>query len=318
LSANTQVVLITGASSGLGLVTAHYLAQQGYRVFGTSRHPTQAQADGVTLLPLDVRSAESIQTCLRMIIAQAGRLDVLINNAGFIGPGAASEELSIDQVKALFETNFFGVIQMTNAVLPYFRRQGGGRIINISSAAGQVSGPPFFSMYAASKHALEAYTEGLRYEVRRFNIHVSLIEPGYMKTAINQTIESPARSLEPYAATRQRVAEADRQCVELGRDPILVAERIAHVIHSPAPRLRYSVGLDSWFMIAAKRWLPFALFERGMSWLFLEGTGPVFSGWRRRFLDSQVADATWRRTWLIMGLGALLAIGVGIKGRPRT
>ncbi len=312
----SKVVLITGASSGLGLVTARYLTQQGYQVFGTSRHPAQTQADRFTLLPLDVRSEESIQACLQTIIAQTGRLDVLINNAGFIGPGAASEELSLAEAKALFETNFFGVIQMVNAVLPIMRQQGSGQIINMSSGAGLVSGPPFFSMYAASKHALEGYTEGLRYEVHPFNIHVSLIEPGYFKTNIAQTIEPPARSLEPYAAKRQRVAEADRMCLELGRDPILVAQTIAHVIHSSSPRLRYTVGLDSWVMTTTKRLLPFALFERGMTWLFLEGTGPA-SGLRRLFLDSRVADAAWRQTWFALACGAAAALIFGLWRRQK-
>jgi NAD(P)-dependent dehydrogenase (short-subunit alcohol dehydrogenase family) len=316
LSASTHVVLITGASSGLGFITAQYLAQQGYRVFGTSRHPAQAQADGLTLLPLDVRSQESIQTCLQMIMTQAGHLDVLINNAGFIGPAAASEEVSQEQLKALFETNFFGVVQMTNAVLSLFRRQDSGQIINVSSVAGLLTAPPFFGVYSASKHALEAYTEGLRYEVRPFNIRVSLIEPGYFRTNILQTIATPDRPVAAYAARRQQAATLEHLCVQQGRDPILVAHKIAHLIHNPSPCLRYVVGLDAQVMTTAKRVLPFEFVERYLSWLFLNGAdrqpATTLTGLRSLFLDSRVADAAWRRTWLALALGVVAAMSIGL------
>ncbi len=311
-----KVVLITGASSGIGLVTARHLAQQGYRVFGTSRNPTQAQADGFTLLPLDVRSEESIRACLQAIIAETGRLDVLINNAGFIGPGAASEELGLTQVKALFETNFFGVVRMINAVLPIFRAQGGGQIINLSSAAGLLTTPPFFSSYAASKHALEAYTEGLRYEVRPFDIRVSLVEPGYFKTNIVQTIATPDRTVEAYAARRQQVITLDRLSLQAGRDPILVARTIAGIVRSRSPRLRYVVGLDAQVMTMAKRLLPFAFVERFITWLFLDGAecrpATVLTGLRRLFLDSNTADVAWRQTWLTLAAGVIAAVSLGL------
>jgi NAD(P)-dependent dehydrogenase (short-subunit alcohol dehydrogenase family) len=316
LSPNTQVVLITGASSGLGLVTAQYLAKQGYRVFGTSRNPAQAQADGFMLLTLDVRSAESIQACLNTLIAEVGRLDVLINNAGFMGPAAASEELSLEQLKALFETNFFGVVQMTNAVLPLFRQQGSGQIINVSSAAGLLTTPPFFGAYAASKHALEAYTEGLRYEVRPFNIHVSLIEPGYFKTNLVQTIATPDRPMEAYSARRLQAMTLDRLSLEYARDPILVAQKITYILHSRSPRLRYVVGLDAQVITTAKRVLPFEFVERYITWLFLYGAErqptTTLTGLHSLFLDSQVADAAWRRTWLALGLGAVAALSIGL------
>ncbi len=317
----TQVVLITGASSGLGLVTARYLAQHGYCVYGTSRKPARTQADGFTLLSLDVRSAESVQTCVNTVIAEAGRLDVLINNAGFIGPGAASEELSLDQIHALFETNFFGVIQVTNTVLPIFRAQGGGQIINLSSAAGLLTTPPFFSAYAASKHALEAYTEGLRYEVRPFNIHVSLVEPGYFKTNIAQTIATPDRPVAAYSARRQQATTLDQLGLQSARDPILVARTIAQIIRSRSPRLRYVVGLDAQVMTTAKRLLPFAVVERFISWLFLDGAesrpATALTGLRRLFLDSRVADAAWRQTWWTLGLATVMALGVGLWRKRR-
>jgi NAD(P)-dependent dehydrogenase (short-subunit alcohol dehydrogenase family) len=315
----SKVVLITGASSGIGLITAHHLAQQGYRVFGASRNPTRAQADGLTLLPLDVRSPESIQACLNTLMAEAGRLDVLVNNAGFIGPGAASEELSLAQIRALFETNFFGVVQMTNAVLPVLRQQGSGQIINLSSAAGLLTTPPFFGAYAASKYAVEAYTEGLRYEVQPFNIRVSLVEPGYFLTNIAQTIEAPEQALEVYAARRRQATALDHLGLQAGRDPILVAQTIAQIMRSQTPRLRYAVGLDAQVITTAKRLLPFALMERFVTWLFLDGAelrpATALTGLRRLLLDSRVADAAWRQTRRAVMTGTLAALLIGLNRR---
>jgi NAD(P)-dependent dehydrogenase (short-subunit alcohol dehydrogenase family) len=313
---HAKVILITGASSGIGLVTARYLAQRGQRVYGTSRCPAQAQADGFTLLPLDVRSAESVQACVGTVIAEAGRLDVLVNNAGFIGPGAASEELSLAQIKALFETNFFGVVQMINAVLPLFRQQGSGQIINLSSAAGVLTTPPFFSVYAASKHALKAYTEGLRYEVRPFHIRVSLVEPGYIQTPITQTIETPDRIVAAYAARRQQATTLDRLGIQAGRDPLIVAQTIARIMDCRSPRLRYVVGLDAQVMTTSSRLLPFALVERYIEWLFLHDAkhqpATSLTGLRRLHLDSRVADAAWRQMWLGLAVGVVAALIFGL------
>jgi NAD(P)-dependent dehydrogenase (short-subunit alcohol dehydrogenase family) len=315
IMSNTKVILITGASSGIGLVTARYLVQQGHHVYGTSRQPAQARADGFTLLALDVRSDDSIQNCVNTVIAEAGRLDVLINNAGFIGPGAASEELSLEQIKALFDTNFFGVIQMTNAVLPIMRQQGHGQIINLSSAAGLLT-TPFFSVYAASKHALEGYTEGVRYEVRPFHIRVSLVEPGFLQTPIAQTIESPDRALEVYAARRQQAVALDCLSIQHGRDPIIVAQAIDRIIRSRSPRLRYAIGLDAQVMTTAKRLLPGKMVEHFISWLFLHGTEhqpkTSLTGLRRLFLGSRTADAAWRQTWRALALGAVAALIFGL------
>jgi NAD(P)-dependent dehydrogenase (short-subunit alcohol dehydrogenase family) len=313
---HNKVILITGASSGIGLVAARYLAQQGHRVYGTSRKPVQAQVDGFTLLPLDVRSAESVQTCVNTVLADAGHLDVLINNAGFIGPGAASEEMSLAQIKALFETNFFGVVQIINAVLPLFRQQGSGQIINLSSAAGLLTVPPFFSVYSASKHALEAYTEGLRYEVRPLHIRVSLVEPGYFQTPIAQTIEPPDRAVEIYAARRRQATTLDRLSIQHGRDPIDVARVIDRIIRSRSPRLRYVVGLDAQVMTTAKYLLPFELLERFIAWLFLHDAErrPItaLTGLRRLYLDSRVSDAAWRQTWLALAVGGVTALTFGL------
>lgn len=266
-----RVVLITGASSGIGRATANLLARQGFRVFGTSKPPDETHANGFTMLPLDIRSSESIQTCVQMVMEQAGRLDVLVNNAGCVGPAAASEEVSLAQIRSLFETNFFGGVHMINTVLPIMRYQREGQIINISSLAGLVATPPFYSFYAASKHALEGYTEALRYEVKPFNIRVSLVEPGYFKTNLYQTIQQPDKPLSIYTDLRQRLKEIGRVGIQYGRDPVLVAQAILRIVHSQSPRLRYQVGLDAVTMARAKRFLPYAAVEWMMRWLFLEG-----------------------------------------------
>src|SRR5262245_29150488 len=171
-----NVILITGASSGVGQATALLLAKSGYRVFGTSRTATGSHPE-FEMMPLDVRNDASVKACVDAVLTRAGRLDVLINNAGHEMAGAV-EELSLDESKAEFETNFFGVVRLVKAVLPIMRRQKQGRIINVSSLSGRTS-IPFLGIYSASKFALEGYTEALRHEVKPFNIHVSLAEPSF-------------------------------------------------------------------------------------------------------------------------------------------
>src|SRR5262245_2768766 len=161
-----KVVLITGASSGIGQRIARLLAQKDFTVFGASRNPRAAEpVPAVEVLPLDVRSDDSVKACVDTVLARAGRLDILVNNAGYM-LGGAVEEITIEEAKAQFETNLFGTMRTVKAVLPTMRRQRSGTIINISSLAGLVPGPPFCGMYSASKFALEAYTEHQWCEVR--------------------------------------------------------------------------------------------------------------------------------------------------------
>ncbi|MBN2003573.1 MAG: SDR family NAD(P)-dependent oxidoreductase [Anaerolineae bacterium] len=311
-----KVVLITGASSGFGKVTAELLSKTGYRVFGTSRHPETVQSNGVTMLPLDVRDAKSLQACVQAVMAQAGRLDVLVNNAGYAGPAAASEETDIAQLKAVFETNFFGMVQMTNAVLPIMRKQGGGYILNISSAGGYVA-YPFYSAYMASKHAVEGYTEALYYEVEPFNIHAVLIEPGFFKTNIHHTIQEPDFPLDAYASQREALRHGDHYCIEHGRDPWLVAMTISRILDDPAPDLRHPVGLDAQLMMVLKRCLPFSWFARGTKWLTMNG-GPntdVNRGMRRLIMDSKTADRVF--PFLAIGVIGALLWGLGRLARRR-
>ena len=260
--ADQKVVLITGVSSGIGQATAQLLAQRGFTVFGTSRHPSAAEKIlGVEVLPLDVRVEESVNACVDAVLARAERLDVLVNNAGYV-LRCAVEEAALEEARAQFETNFFGVVRMVKAVLPIMRRQGGGQIINISSLVGLVP-LPFGGFYSASKFALEGYTEALRHEVKPFNIRVSLVEPGFIKTRLAENTRYPAQRIPDYDPWRQRVLEARQQYAEKAREPVLVAECVLSIIESGSPRLRYMVGKEA-RVARLREFLPESLFERGM------------------------------------------------------
>jgi len=254
-----MVVLITGASSGFGQTTAALLADRGYKVFGTSRKPLKG--NGFEMLQLDVNSDESVTLCIQTLRQKTGRIDVLVNNAGYVLHGPV-EGTSIDEAKSEFETNFFGLVRMVKEVLPIMRQQERGQIINVGSIAGLVAGP-FWAFYCASKHAVEGYTESLRYEVKRFNIQVSLVEPGYCKTNIvNTSVESAASGLiqETYQPYLSRSKEKWIQVIQNGDDPKLVAETILHIIQSKSPRIRYLVGKEKWIP-PIKHIIPESIFE---------------------------------------------------------
>src|SRR3989475_10937670 len=193
-----KVALVTGVSSGIGRATATLLSGRGFRVFGTMRKPSEINGplEGVELVRLDVRDEESVRSCLRTVLDQAGRIDALVNNAGYTLIGSL-EETSIEEAKDVFETNFFGVLRMSQALLPIMREQGYGRIANISSVLGFLPAP-YQGIYAASKHALEGYSESLDHEVRQFGIRVSVIEPGFTRTKISQNSQVAGRRPEAY------------------------------------------------------------------------------------------------------------------------
>ena len=170
------VAIVTGASAGIGGATARALQAAGYRVFGTYRKPSGTRAPGIEYLTCDVTSDDSVQAAVGEVLSQAGRIDLLVNNAG-VGLVGGAEESSLEQAKSLFDVNLFGVIRMTKAVLPAMRKQGAGRIVNISSVMGLIPAP-FMALYAASKHALEGYSESLDHEIRGSGVRVVLVEPG--------------------------------------------------------------------------------------------------------------------------------------------
>ena len=238
-----QVVLISGASSGIGQVTAKLLSERGFKVFGTSRKPSGFEKiPGVEVLSLDVCSDESVSDCVGAVLKNAGRLDILVNNAGYF-LNCAIEEATMEEVKAQFETNLFGAVRLIKAVMPIMREQGSGQIINISSGLGLFP-LPFTGFYAASKFALEAYTETLRHEVKPFNIQVSLVEPAFIKTNFMQNTKMAANQIIDYDPWRQRVEEVQLKYVEKAIDPTLVAKRILGIIDNKSPRLRNIVGMD--------------------------------------------------------------------------
>src|SRR5262245_34089783 len=216
-----RVVLITGASSGVGQSTARLLSQRGYRVFGTSRDPARAEPiSGVELLSLDVRSDDSVQACVEAVFRRGGHLGVLSNNAGHELAGAL-EELSPDEARGQFETNFFGVVRMINAVLPFMRQRKAGQIVNVGSLSG-LSPIPFLGMYSASKFALEGYTETLRQEVKPFGIRVSLTEAGFLRTPMMDHRQVGARRIVEYDPWQQRALGSIRASEKKGPDAEVV------------------------------------------------------------------------------------------------
>jgi len=278
-----KVVLITGASTGIGRVTADLLARKGFTVFGTSRRPGERSApEGWTMLELDVRSDDSVVRCVAAVLDTAGRIDALINNAGY-GLGGAAEEATTDQVRAEFETNFFGLFRMTRAVLPIMRRQRRGVIINMSSGNAAVR-LPFSSHYVASKCAVEGLSACLRQEVSPLGIHVSVIEPTFLKSNITDTIVMGEDRVDAYAAWRRGWGEAIRDSVRRGADPRPVAECIVRILSSRRPRYLYVVGHDLRLARWARQFIPERLFYWGIKRAMrvsVEGPGPENEDYRR-------------------------------------
>lgn len=266
--AGNRVVLITGASSGFGKACAEHLCRRGYQVFGTSRHASPAApaegGAGVTLdlMRMDVDDDDSVQWGIEAVVRRAGRLDVVINNAG-IGIAGAVEDTTIAEARAQLETNFYGALRVCRAALPIMRAQGSGTIINISSVGGLV-GVPLQALYCASKFALEGLSEALRLEVRPFGIRVVLVEPGDARTGFTARRRRTAASLEN-PAYRQRcdravgVMEADERN---GLRPERLARVVEAIIRARSPRLRYVVApLPEALAVALKKVVPAGVFE---------------------------------------------------------
>lgn len=251
-----EVVLVTGASSGIGQAIASLLSEKGYSVFGTSRTPAGS------LLELDVRSDISVKKCVEDVLEVTGHIDILVNNAGFALAGPA-EETSIEQAKEQFDTNFFGAVRMANAVLPIMRKRKQGKIINISSIGGRIA-MPFGAFYSASKFALEGYSEALSYAVEPFNIKVSVVEAGFFKTNIGNAFRKSVIKTGAYGTRAWRAVEIGREKIAKGGDPTLVADAVLHIARSRNPRLRYMVGSDAKLYYSLNRLLPEPLFRIGM------------------------------------------------------
>ncbi len=257
-----RVVLVTGASRGIGKAIAEEFAQRGDRVFGTARQPESVKGAGGTLLPLDVQDERSVTQCVESLLSQAKRIDVLVNNAGISVYGAI-EELSLGQVMTVFETNFFGIVRMTQAVLPAMRQQTGGRIVNIGSVAGFVP-MPFQAVYAATKHALAGWTETLDLEVRPFGIRAILIQPGFFRTDIDRSSSMGSLPKGVYEGARTRTVEKMRLSIEKGDDPVKVAEAVVQAATQKDPNMKVLVGRGALRVRLLRTLLPRALFELGL------------------------------------------------------
>jgi len=235
------VALVTGASSGIGEAIAERLATAGYKVYGTSRRGAAPGQRTFEMLSLDVTSDELVEGAVNALLRSEGRIDLLVNNAGFSVAPAGAEESSIEQARAIFDTNFFGIVRMTRAVVPQMRRQGGGRIINIGSVLGFLPAP-YMALYAATKHALEGYSESLDHELRTRGIRVSVIEPGYTKTHFDANLLEPDAKLDEYHEARAAVTRQLRGILETADEPGVVADVVLAAASATRPKLRYTAG----------------------------------------------------------------------------
>jgi len=255
------VALVTGASSGIGRAAAVALADRGFTVVGTSRNPVGgAELEGVTLLALDVTSDESVHALVEQVLNRFGRIDVLVNNAG-LGAAGAAEESSVGQAKDVFDVNVFGVIRMTNAVLPHMRASASGRIVNVSSVLGLIPAP-FMALYAATKHAIEGYSESLDHEVREYGVRVLLVEPGYTSTAFDANALVPDSPLAVYADQRQVFGHLLATAMREADDPAVVAKAIVAAATDTRPKLRYPAGSIAGRVSVLRRVVPARAFDK--------------------------------------------------------
>jgi NAD(P)-dependent dehydrogenase (short-subunit alcohol dehydrogenase family) len=252
-----KVALVTGASSGFGQLTAARLARGGFRVFGTSRR-TRADENGVEMLELDVTSSASVDECVRTVLARAGRIDLLVNNAGQAHASLA-EETSFEDAMRVFDTNFWGVVRVTSAVLPGMRSRRAGLIVNVGSLAGRL-GVPGQAFYAASKHALEGYSESLALELDQFNIRVVVVEPSFFRTSLHHSLARGARPIADYDTVRPRLESALIHAIETGEDPDKVAAAIVAIAATARPALRYRVGSTAIWIPRVRAVVPERLF----------------------------------------------------------
>ncbi len=255
-----KTAFVTGASSGIGRATALALMRANYRVIGTSRSAQPGEVrDGITLIPLDVTSDTSVAAAVAEAEAMLGGIDLLINSAG-VGIDGAAEESSIEQVRWLFETNFHGVVRVTNAVLPSMRARGSGRILNVGSGLGLIPAP-FSAYYSGAKHALEGYSESLDHEVRGFGIRVAVIEPGVTSTSFEGSTIPADRPLAAYDALRAGYRAAFAASMAGADTADSVADTIVRAARDAKPKLRYPSGKMATQGAFARRFLPRGLLD---------------------------------------------------------
>ncbi|NJM91956.1 MAG: oxidoreductase [Rhodospirillaceae bacterium] len=257
-----KTAIVTGASTGIGRASAEALAQAGFTVFGTSRREMNDGPHQVSMLTCDVTDDAAVDALVSTVLSQAGRIDVLVNNAG-IGLLGGAEESSISQVQALFDVNLFGVMRVTNAVLPSMRQRGQGRIINVSSVLGLIPAP-YSAHYAATKHALEGYSESLDHEIRAFNVRVSLIEPAYTRSVFEQNALAPDSMLTEYEQARAGARALVRDVMTTADPPEIVAEAVVLAATAARPRRRYPTGKIARQISLLRRLVPSGMFDKSL------------------------------------------------------
>ncbi len=273
--AEEKIAVVTGSSSGIGLLTAVELARSGYRVVATMRNlatsgkleeaaRTGGVRDRLDLRRIDITEFDSLPGAVEAIVREHGRIDVLVNNAGFSVAGFA-EDMALAELRHQLETNFFGNVAMTKAVLPVMRTQKSGHIITLTSVAGRL-GQPMLSAYSASKYALEGWSESLRIETHSLGIRVSLVEPGAYDTDIwERNVVIAKGSLDPSSPNKersQRFAEFVKNSAKRRRDPREVAKLIVRIAQDPNPKLRYLIGGDAKLQVWLRRIVPWQRYER--------------------------------------------------------
>ncbi len=257
-----KTVLITGASSGFGLVLANELHQKGFKVIGTSRNPEKYEAKiPFKLLRLNIDDDNSIEQFTNELFQHIDQIDVLVNNAGYMLTGVA-EETPVELAKQQFETNFWGTVKVTNALLPYFRQQKFGHIITISSIVGLI-GPPNLAYYSASKHALEGYFKSLRFELHQFNLKVSMVEPTWFKTDIGNNAIVSKGVIKDYDGYRQKLVTLTNDGINNAENPAIVTKSIIKLIEKKEPAFQNLVGKMSSIIVFLQNHAP-KMFEKTM------------------------------------------------------
>jgi NAD(P)-dependent dehydrogenase (short-subunit alcohol dehydrogenase family) len=268
------VAIVTGSSGGIGLATSLALARNGYLTYATMRNlakrdSIQSVVDKqhlpIRVVQLDVTDENSIKKAIQSILSESGRIDLLVNNAGYALTGAF-EDIGIDEIEAQYETNVFGVIRVTQSVLPIMRKQGSGRIINISSGAGRI-GYPGGSAYVSSKFALEGLSESMAYEIEQFGIKTILVEPGFVRTNFGDNIVVAKKTQDPnsrYSQMMQMMSSLRDKMLENASDADLVAEIVVEAATAKEPNLRYLAGKDVQQMVAAKKSMSDEEFQKMM------------------------------------------------------
>jgi NAD(P)-dependent dehydrogenase (short-subunit alcohol dehydrogenase family) len=268
-----KVALVTGSSSGIGLETVLSLARDGYHTFASMRnvekageleHAAKKENLSIEIIELDVDKEESIISAIKKVVTKNGRLDVLVNNAGY-GQFGCTEDLTINDFRKQFETNFFSIVRIIQEVAPIMRKQNSGNIINISSVVGRM-GLPGSPAYISSKFALEGLGECLRYELGQFGIRTTMIEPGVIKTNFFNSMKVPESKIDPkYKTLTDNILAGLKMMVEMGTAPSQVADVVMKAIHDDEMLPRYVVGTDAAMFLEAKKMKTDLEFEKYMS-----------------------------------------------------